>query len=252
MSSEGERKPSLKLVGGQEFSLDGGKTILGRGKECQVVLSDYRVSKHHAEIRPDPLGFLIEDDSSLNRTYVNGVLLPHKTPRRLLDGDRIKICDFTLAFRAPGPLNSPITLESDDESSSKILGSITMAGSSVFGPKMKAEDKLQAVLEISRDIGASLQLRDVLDRTLISLFRIFPQADRGFVLMKGPSGTPLVPLAVRSRKDDGGPRSLSNTIFSHVMEQGQAILSTNLSSDSRFKDSESISGAEIRTMMCAP
>ena len=55
---------------------------------------------------------------------------------------------------------------------------------------MNPEAKLKALIEIGQNMGA-LGLTQVLPRLLESLFKIFPQADRGFVLLKDPTGGQL-------------------------------------------------------------
>ena len=249
MPGERHFTPMLRMIKGptpgRAFALNGQSTTLGRSKECEIVLVAETVSKRHAEIRRDGGFFLVEDLKSRNRTLVNGG--PIKGPTRLQDGDHLTICEFTFAFQNP-----TVTIRDDDEGSSTILGSIEVKDANSHVPKVRPEDTLKAILEISRDIGHSLQLREVLERTLGSLFKIFPQADRGFVLLKDSEERGLTPQAIRFRNDEGGPLSLSTTVFAHVMNEGKAILSTNVPDDSRFDKSPSLHGAEIRTMMCAP
>ncbi|MDB5351101.1 MAG: rsbU 1 [Planctomycetota bacterium] len=240
--------PTLRMVKGaaplRTFELLADRITLGR-KDCQIIVADERVSKLHAEIRREGAGFVLVDLDSRNGTKVNGGYIAE--PTRLRDGDQIVLCEHVFEFRNP-----LVTLQDDNEGSSTILGSIELKSSSTLLPKLRAEDKLPAILEISRDIGKTLQLREVLEKTLASLFKIFPQADRGFVLLREPEGGDLVPHAIRHRKDEPGPLTLSTTVFNHVMDEGRAILSTNLSNDSRFLNAGSLHGDAIRTMMCVP
>ena len=54
-----------------------------------------------------------------------------------------------------------------------------------------------AVLEITRNLGKSLAVDEFLHNTLDTLFQIFPQADRGYILLaEEPSGR-LTPRAVK-------------------------------------------------------
>ena len=55
--------------------VEGGGTsfLIGRGEDCQLVLDDPRVSRHHASIDPGPgTGRLVHDLDSANGTLVNG------------------------------------------------------------------------------------------------------------------------------------------------------------------------------------
>lgn len=126
--------------------------------------------------------------------------------------------------------------------------------SSVEGVKVVAtpEAKLKALMRINQYLGGALSLDEVLPNLLAGLFEIFPAADRGFVVMKTDNDI-LVPRWVKTRKgvDDETIR-ISKTIVSHVMENGEAILSFDAADDSRFDSSQSIADFSIRSLICAP
>jgi serine phosphatase RsbU (regulator of sigma subunit) len=112
--------------------------------------------------------------------------------------------------------------------------------------------KLRALLEITQSLGRALALDEVLPQVLKSLFKIFVQADRGFIVMQSPDGK-LVPRWVRLRREDASDTlRISRTIIRHVMESKEAILSADAASDARFEMSQSIADFRIRSMMCAP
>ena len=248
MSEPSSVVPRLVLAAvdgpGRRFDLVRDVTTLGRHPRCDVVLGPLEVSRWHAEVRRDRDGHTLLHLSKTNVTEHNGHMLNGSV--RLRDGDQIRICDNLLIFHHPR-----VVLD-DDEKSGTILGSIPAGGSTDSGSSMRlrAEEKLPAILEISREIGARLELHEVLDRTLGSLFKIFPQADRGFVLLKGGAGLDLAPQAVRHRREGAVGLTLSKTILDKVMNDGEAILSTNL--DPLFRESKSLEGSEIRTIMCVP
>ena len=57
-------------------------------------------------------------------------------------------------------------------------------GSASWGLSAKPEVKLAALLEISNNLAQTLSVDDILPKLLDSLFKIFVQADRGFVVMR--------------------------------------------------------------------
>ncbi len=112
--------------------------------------------------------------------------------------------------------------------------------------------KLAALIEITQNLGKALSLEEVLPQVLKSLFKIFVQADRGFIVLKTPDDK-LIPRWVRLRKDDTGESiRISRTIIRTVMDSKQAILSADAATDERFEMSQSIADFRIRSMMCAP
>ncbi|MBX3437213.1 MAG: SpoIIE family protein phosphatase [Planctomycetaceae bacterium] len=91
----------LKVVSGDEegrlLRLDGERTVIGRHPNCQVVLDNASVSRHHAQILESHGTFYLEDLRSRNGTFLNGAPLESRT--QLSDGDQIRVCDIVLAFQ---------------------------------------------------------------------------------------------------------------------------------------------------------
>jgi sigma-B regulation protein RsbU (phosphoserine phosphatase) len=88
---------------------------------------------------------------------------------------------------------------------------------------------------------------------LDSLFKIFLQADRGFVVLQGPEPGILVPKAMKLRRADSEDTiRISRTIVRKAMDDKEAILATHAASDTRFDSGQSNADSHIRSMMCAP
>jgi serine phosphatase RsbU (regulator of sigma subunit) len=120
-------------------------------------------------------------------------------------------------------------------------------------PEVRPEAKLKAVLEISRALGAGLRLDDALPKILESLFVIFPQAERGCVLLLDPDTGQLVCKAARSRQaSEPGPLPVSRGVLNHVLTTGRAILSADAGHDERFDPYQSIQRFRIGSLMCVP
>ena len=82
----------------ERFDLAARSTRVGRHEENDIVLAGPTVSARHATIRRDPVGTVIEDEGSLNGTFVNGELVQ----QQLLEaGDRIQIGPHLLVYVPP-------------------------------------------------------------------------------------------------------------------------------------------------------
>jgi serine phosphatase RsbU (regulator of sigma subunit)/pSer/pThr/pTyr-binding forkhead associated (FHA) protein len=252
----------------QRFELNAGDTVMGRHPECQVVLQDAAVSRQHAKITSRNGKYLLEDLKSRNGTYLNRRMI--QQPTRLLDGDRIRICDHVFVFHLddPGVLPQRETIDSGstsvqssvllDENAGRGLSSIlsqmdlSSHRSSTQVTSADPQAKLVALMNISKALGAALDLETVLPRVLDSLFELFPQADRGFIVLATPEGN-LKPLAMKLRREtDESTFRISRTIVRHVMDTRKAVISTDAANDERFDLSQSIADFRIRSMMCAP
>jgi serine phosphatase RsbU (regulator of sigma subunit)/pSer/pThr/pTyr-binding forkhead associated (FHA) protein len=230
---------------GKVYELDRDSILIGRDLACDIVLSRKFVSRKHARIVRGPSGFEIEDLGSNCGTILEGERISDRVP--LKDGHHIKIGNYLFVFNLP-----PVLVTDNDDSSSTIIGVLEAARPErAAGSAVHPEEKLRHVLEISRKLGESLQLDAVLEKTLETLFKIFPQADRGFVLLKEGETVDLTPRAIKFRGGETGSLAISRTILSHVLNEGKAILSSDAASDRRFEPSQSIVGM-IRMMMCVP
>ncbi len=145
----------------------------------------------------------------------------------------------------------------DDETgspASSVMSKLDVSSSnSGLRLSVNPEVKLRAMIEIAQNLGKAVSLDEVLAKLLDSLFKIFMQADRGFVILRsGPEGV-LVPKAVKFRRpDDEDQIRVSRTIVNQVMKTQEAMLSADAASDSRFDTSQSIADLRIRSMICAP
>lgn len=73
--------------------------ILGRAGDCDFVIPDPSVSRHHAVLRPVPGGWEITDLGSTNGTRVNGWRVEGPTPVR--SGDTLGLGRTTLRVVDP-------------------------------------------------------------------------------------------------------------------------------------------------------
>ena len=252
---------------GELFPLEGASVILGRHPACDIVLESASVSRQHARILNVDGNFYIEDLHSRNGTFLNGQPV---TQRQLLgENDEVGICDLSFVFHL-GPPEPNVTppparrgdpaaealMVDDDEQpsdSSTIMSKLNVpSGSTGLRLEVNTEAKLKALIEISQHLGQALGLAEVLPKLLDSLFAIFFQADRGFIVLRDPQTGRLVPKAVKyRRREDAQTVRISRTIVNNVMTSKEAILSADAANDARFDMAESIVDFHIRSMMCA-
>ncbi len=84
----------------QVFPLEQRIMKIGRHDQNDVMLAGPTVSSRHATVRREAIGAVIEDEGSLNGTFVNGVRIEQQL---LEDGDRIQIGPHLLVFVGASP-----------------------------------------------------------------------------------------------------------------------------------------------------
>jgi sigma-B regulation protein RsbU (phosphoserine phosphatase) len=263
----------LKILSGaanttSTFDLKSGDTTIGRHPDCTIVVEAGAVSRFHAKVTSADGKFELTDSGSRNGTFLNGQQIA--VPTALKDGDRIRISEVEFSFvdeEKSGFAGSEMTFEGanfgimmvdDREPSSQPFAAgspMVEIRNSVDGFAMSAtpEAKLEALQQIISSLGDAMVVDEVLPKILTSLFRLFPAADRGFIVMKDDEGN-LIPRWVKTRgkQDETETIRISKTIVRRVMESREAILSMDASDDSRFDSSQSIADFSIRSMICAP
>jgi sigma-B regulation protein RsbU (phosphoserine phosphatase) len=253
------------LTPGQLFSLDDDSIVLGRHPECDIVLEVGAISRQHARLVRVDDQYFVEDLNSRNGTFVNDQAIAGR--QSLADKDRLRICDVEFVYH-PGSADSAIaavghdvTIEGamliDDEppaSSSTVMSKVNVAtGTSGLRLTVNPEVKLKALLQIGQNLGQAVGLGEVLPKVMDSLFAIFLQADRGFIVLKDRDTGDLIPKALKHRREDSAEKTrISRTIVNEVMTNCEAILSADAATDSRFDMAESIVDFHIHSMMCAP
>ena len=253
------------LKDGQSFpyELNSFPARMGRHPDCNVQVDSNMVSRFHAQLVQVDGNIMLEDLASGNGTFLNGKMLDKHQPQPLRHNDRIKLGPIKFRFEdenqddsSPGMIAG---LDLNDGATSTIMGSASARGFGVF--EVRPEDKLRGILKINQSLAGLIEVGSIAPKILDTLFEIFPQADRGTILLKEDKN-PKVPKeqsrrfvpAAQKRRQEGDDESvrLSRTILDRVLNDKAGILSADAANDSRFSASESISGLTIHSMMCVP
>jgi len=239
---QGESKGEKREIFARELTI-------GRHPSCELELTETTVSRRHARIVRRVEGFFIEDLGSQHGTWVNDRRV--EKPTRLADLDIVKVSDVLLEFREvdyDAPTHEPSL---DDDTSSSIIATLDV-GSTKHMNLGNLQRKLKSLLDITRLLGSTLDLEKLFPAVLNSIFEIFPQAHRSYVLMADGESDKLVCRASKLRGEDGGELPISRAIARRVMQQRKAVLSADAISDERFGDSDSVASLHICSVMCVP
>lgn len=108
-----DEKPVLIVregqLAGERWTLDVEEFLIGRGSECQLVLPERQVSRHHAKITYENGGYRLYDLDSKNGTHLNGVQV--KGSASLRDGDEIQIALAVKLLFVGSDATMPLTVE---------------------------------------------------------------------------------------------------------------------------------------------
>lgn len=91
---------ALLLAEGKRMVVPNAGAIIGRSRECDVVLGDPNISRQHAELRPDGAGgWTVADLGSTNGVRINGrPVAGPRVPTPVRSGDRIDLGTVDMRF----------------------------------------------------------------------------------------------------------------------------------------------------------
>ena len=247
---------------GTELELSGESLIIGRDEvPGGLQILDQGVSRRHAEVFRIGEMFFIRDLGSRNGTFVN----EEKISEELLRvGDEVKIGSTVCLFedrRASGRSPSRRT-PSDQAELDQIAATTTIRldialeedlaadPSPVVADAQESRD-LQVLYKVAKTIAAERDIKG-LARKVVKLCATAVKAEHGYMFIKHPDRGELT-LAGSFEKDNKQQQPLvSRAIIKRVLKFNRGVLSSDASTDDRFKDRGSVVMKGIRSVICAP
>jgi serine phosphatase RsbU (regulator of sigma subunit)/pSer/pThr/pTyr-binding forkhead associated (FHA) protein len=241
------------------------ESVLGRDVGVDMRLDDQALSRRHASFSKDRFGrYVVEDLGSHNGTFVNR----RRVTRHVLrDGDVIQAGKTQFVFRRSETASAIMRAEQTQldvfgEDSTTVLNTIAVDAegeTEAQTGKVSAEQlqvtyrRLRTLMRMFQSIDIGMDEGELLAGILDTLFRAFPDTDRGFIVLRDPDTGRLTPAAVKASNEESKQRlSMSRTLLQYVLEKKQTVLSTDAMHDGRFQASETVHDLNLRSVMCAP
>jgi len=264
------RTRDSSIIARSTFPLRDAVVRIGRTSSNAIHLDHHGISREHAEITQLHGKYYITDLDSRNGTFVNGRAIKEKT--ELAEGDLIRLCDLELVFfEYEHPFDDVIDLPDSEirkrhleEQISRVIvadmephdgytikSRITLDEKRPALTSAKASVKLQAVMDIMRNLGASVD--QVLSQLLENLLKIFLQADCAYILLHDEQ-TQRLELKAFLHRDPNNRESIriSRSILEKVSQSKRAVLSDDVANDSAFAPTDSIISYNICSVMAVP
>lgn len=242
---------------------------IGRGAANDLVLADSSVSRFHAVIKCDHNGrAFIADRNSTNGVLIEGERISGE--RALRHNDVAQLGAYELRFEEVR--DSSILIRSADIPAtldSVLHGGRTAGTSSSFAGQVAPEihehitrlERENQLLTMLYDAGialsSKLSLEAMSEQVMNLAFRI-QGVERGFMMLFDEKGEVKQQTEVRYRRPllrgtaDQPHIILSRAILDRIKAEQKPILVTDVATDDRFRASESMRIAGLRSAMCAP
>lgn len=117
----------------------------------------------------------------------------------------------------------------------------------------KAIKRFEALYNVSRVLGSSLDLQTVLDQVMDAILQL-TGAERGFLMLRDDDGglTPKTARNLDQQTLSSEEFKYSRTVTNQVLDSGKPILTTNAAEDPRFAGQASIVSQSLRSIMATP
>jgi serine phosphatase RsbU (regulator of sigma subunit) len=237
-------------VPGQRFALNGDSLLIGRQEDADIYLESLAVSRQHARVMTHGGEYFVEDVGSSNGTYINGRRISGPTP--LSERDTLQIGPYLFHLRDDPP-STPLPQSNTAPLPDQIVRaqiSAAPSNSSLFS--QNPAHKLQVVLEISQHLGRTLEMGPLLSRLLEHLLRLFPQADRGMVLLCEGERLKVRAQLSRQTKSAADDYPYSRTIVRRALDEGIGLLSEDVGGDPNLVLSATMISLNLRSFLCVP
>lgn len=245
------------------WELQPGKHVLGRHKDCDLVVTDSTVSRRHTEIEVSGSGeeCYLTDLGSHNGTFVNGERIEERTTVRR--GDRILFghAEFRLGAVGDDSQTSsfgttgggrPTTRLAERDPEKSVFIPITEALKPLPSKVTDLPDVLPTLFEMARELVLPEPREVMLDRSLALVSKVIP-AERLAVLFTSEESDEVYTGALLLKEGkDPGSFNLSRTIVNDILTNKNAIVVGDPETDPRFSGQESIILSEMKSAMAVP
>jgi len=243
--STGSDPMTLVLVEGtdrRKIVLDHFPFTIGRLKDRDLVLTDPRVSREHAEFMREIDGIYLIDNSSRQGTFVNN---EKTTRKKLARNDKLEF----------GVQGASFVLFDPDRSDSSIAQQFISQFSSWKPSSGTGSDleMLNVFLEAARKLNNTNVLEDVLQTLLEASLRL-TKAERGFVFLRDINSGELQMVAGRNKDGDSihDDSTISKSALRDAANSASEFLVTDTSQSEQLVNRESVVAQNLKSIICIP
>lgn len=238
-----------------EFSLLDNEVVIGRSTRAGLTISDRSLSRLHARLYRSGDDWYVEDLGSRNGTFIDRVKTDGATPISLgqsvtLGGSKVLLKGGHSRDTGPDLMDGHTVFRSVDAllENSPLLSDRVDTDKVPEIPRSPAVERLKLLIDVHKAMGRSIELQELLDIILTSVFDYLKPED-GAIFLVDEGGY----SRVAGRSIHGEPDSLaSSSLIREVVEGRQAALVLDAQDDTRFNQAQSMILSGLRSILAAP
>ena len=238
------------LKRGYSFDIKGSATFVGRTPDNDIQIEDTSVSRKHMKILRKGDKFFIEDLKSQNGTLLNGQKIKPGEQYEVKEGIPIVMGNVLISL-GKKLSDDGIAIQYSIDLSEK---------TGDFGESLLYKDRsitkrkdLETIHEVSTILMQTLDINEICEKIMDSLFSLFKKIDDGAILLIDNETGKLREVLARSRNNEGNIQSkYSRTIVNRVVRDGKAVIIADTSQEAIDNLSASITMMNLKSIMCVP
>jgi adenylate cyclase len=237
-------------LSGLTFEIEDDITTIGRSTGNSIIIKDLSISRKHAKVTLSGDRYFIEDLGSQNGTWINGHSMNPGYQIQLKEGDFISIGNVSMSVGQPYSEDGMIT-----HYSIGLLEKPEQGRKDVFyrDVRITDRDKLEMMYEVCTVLMQSLDLDELAERLLESVFSCLKEVDSGALILIDQGTGEHMRVIARSRDGERGFKmNYSRTIVNRVVSQCRAIIMSDTSLTDRVDLSTSMIRIRMKSVMCVP
>jgi PAS domain S-box-containing protein len=237
-------------LAGLTFEIENDVTTIGRSSGNSIIIKDLSISRKHAKVTLSGEKYFIEDLGSQNGTWINGHSMSPGYQIQLKEGDFISIGDISMSVGQPYAEDGMIT-----HYSIGLLEELEQGRKDVFHKdrRITDRDKLEMMYEVCTLLMQSLDLDELAEKLLESVFSCLKGIDSGALILIDQGTGEHKQVMARSRDGEKGFKmNYSRTIVNRVVSQCRAVIMSDTSFTDRVDLSTSMICIQMKSVMCVP
>jgi GAF domain-containing protein len=235
---------------GDTYEVKDGTTLVGRGPDNDLQIIEQSISRKHARLILSGERLLIEDMGSQNGTQLNGHPVGSYYQVEVKEGDFISLGSVLMSLGKPYAEDGMVTQysislkERPEEPAKHLLHK---------DRRITDREKLETIYEVSTLLMQSLDIDEIGEKILDSVFSCIKSIDNAALLLAEPDTGELRQVTARSREHGKEfEMTYSRTISNRVVLEGKAIMMSDTSLAEETDLSESMILMRIKSVMCVP
>ena len=235
------------------------EVTIGREASNGIAIIDPSVSRKHCLLSAQDGRFRVQDLDSRNGTLVNGAKVEEQW---LQHGDEIAVGDSSFLFLLEDEELTPAgRVEFEDAQGTAATTIIHPRDVVYLQPDRLSRElpatspvarNLSALFKISQIVHAIRDLSDLQGQLLDLIFEVIP-ARRGAILLADREGHQFNSTFARMRQAGQTPLvKVSRTVARRVLEQGIAILGSDVPGSDDLRGVESLAASQVLSLLCVP